>query len=158
MPAFRGATNCTCWVYWRPGIVVLEIGLTDTLFVILFWPHRQGLSADQLFSGPHQIDGRRKRHPVWYCIRVCKLRGAYGENVIPWNSIVGLCRLSGRLPSNWSPDFVLSDFRTSSQPIQHGLILFIEHPWEVPLTLLFRPVFHCLRANMWRVEASLGSN
>lgn len=41
--------------------VVLEIGLTDTLFVTLFWPHREGLSAGQILSGPHQIDGHRKK-------------------------------------------------------------------------------------------------
>jgi hypothetical protein len=57
--------------------VVLEIGLTDTLFVTLFWPRRQDLSADQLFSEPHQIDGRRKRHPVWYLILVSIIRDAY---------------------------------------------------------------------------------
>jgi hypothetical protein len=61
----------------RQSTVVLENGLTDTLFVTLFWPHRQGLSADQLLSGPHQIDGHRKRHSVWYCILACKLRDAY---------------------------------------------------------------------------------
>lgn len=46
------------------GTVVLEIGLTDTLFVTLPWPHRQAFSADTILSGPHWIEGHRKMHLV----------------------------------------------------------------------------------------------
>jgi hypothetical protein len=56
--------NLTC-AFILPSTVILEIGLTDTLLIILFWPHRQDLSADQILSGLHRIDGHRKSHLQW---------------------------------------------------------------------------------------------
>lgn len=42
--------------------VILEIGLTDTLLITLWWPPCQGLSADQPLRGLRSIKGRRKMY------------------------------------------------------------------------------------------------
>lgn len=52
-----------------PFTVILEIALTNKQSITIFWPHGQGLSADELFDG-HEIEGHSNMSLVWYWIFV----------------------------------------------------------------------------------------
>lgn len=53
--------------------VILDIGLTSTHSITLFWPHCQDLSADPLLGWPQEVEGHCKMLLVWYCIVLVNL-------------------------------------------------------------------------------------